>query len=537
MRAKTSTVMPSLKGTRAVQTKRVLLYARVSSKDQEREGFSIPAQLRLLRDYAASGGFVIAQEFTDVETAKASGRTNFTEMLTYLKKHRAECRTILVEKTDRLYRNIKDYATIDELDIEVHFVKENEVINRSSGSNEQFVHGIKVLMARNYSQNLGEETVKGMTEKARAGIYPSCAPVGYRNADGPCGKRVIIPDPDAAPMITELFQRFATGRYSLKALVRGLNAEGFKLRGRNLYTSVVHQILRKRLYTGDFDWDGTTYAGSHEPLVTRERWQRVQELLDARAENKSRKVRHDFPFTGLVRCGHCGCMLVGEIKKGRYVYYHCTGNRGKCPEPYTRQEIFTAAFAGILQELVVPPPILEWLGDTVLESDRTEQAAREQAIKRLQAQHDHIEARIETMYTDKLDGRITQEFFDRNSVKWRNEQEALLRKIRNVQTAAPAAIDQAVNMLRLTSRASQLFLQQPAAEQRRLLQMVFEKAVWQAGALRTTLFEPFEILRHSNQESSRNEKENGVSRPDLEVWLPGMDSNHDSRLQRPLSYR
>jgi thioredoxin-like negative regulator of GroEL len=159
--------------------------------------------------------------------------------------------------------------------------------------------------------------------------------------------------------------------------------------------------------------------------------------------------------------------------------------------------------------LVIPPPILEWLGDTVLESDRTEQAAREQAIQRLQNQHDHIGARIETMYLDKLDGRIAQEFFDRNSVRWRDEQEALLRKIRNIQTAAPAPIDQAVDMLRLTSRASELFLQQPAAEQRRLLQVVIKKAAWQDGVLRTTLFEPFEILRHSNQESSRKEKEKG----------------------------
>jgi DNA invertase Pin-like site-specific DNA recombinase len=163
----------------------VVLYARVSSKDQELEGFSIPAQLRLLRNYAESKGLSIAQEFTDVETAKASGRTNFTQMLAYLERHQAVCRTILVEKTDRLYRNIKDYATIDELDVAVHFVKENEIISRSSRSNEQFVHGIKVLMARNYSLNLGEETVKGMTEKARAGIYPSCAPVGYRNPMAP----------------------------------------------------------------------------------------------------------------------------------------------------------------------------------------------------------------------------------------------------------------------------------------------------------------------------------------------------------------
>jgi DNA invertase Pin-like site-specific DNA recombinase len=179
-----------MKERAAVHANRVVLYARVSSKDQEKEGFSIPAQLRLLREYAASKGFVIAHEFTDVETAKESGRTNFGQMLAYLKKHVAVCRTILVEKTDRLYRNIRDYATVDELGVEIHLVKENEIISPDSRSSEQFVHGIKVLMARNYSLNLGEETIKGMTEKARAGIYPSYAPVGYGNVGGgACGER------------------------------------------------------------------------------------------------------------------------------------------------------------------------------------------------------------------------------------------------------------------------------------------------------------------------------------------------------------
>jgi predicted site-specific integrase-resolvase len=156
--------MSRAKDSAAVNANRVVLYARVSSKDQEREGFSIPAQLRLLREYAAGKGFVIAHEFTDVETAKESGRTNFGHMLAYLKKYAGGCRTILVEKTDRLYRNIKDYATVDELGVEIHLVKENEIISRDSRSSEQFVHGIKVLMARNYSLNLGEETIKGMTE-------------------------------------------------------------------------------------------------------------------------------------------------------------------------------------------------------------------------------------------------------------------------------------------------------------------------------------------------------------------------------------
>jgi len=298
-----------------------------------------------------------------------------------------------------------------------------------------------------------------------------------------------------------------------------------RLRGQKLYRSAAHQILRKRLYMGDFDWDGTTYHGTHEPLVTRESWQRVQELLDARAENKTRKVKHDFAFTGLVHCGHCGCLLVGELKKGRYAYYHCTGNRGKCTEPYTRQEVLTSEFANILQELIIPQPILEWLGDAVLTSDQTEQAARAQSIKKLQARYDQIQARIETMYLDKLDGRITQEFFDTQSAAWRREQDGLLLKIQDIQKATPAPIDQAVDMLRLTSRASELFLQQTAAEQRRLLHLVVEKAAWQDGALRTTLFEPFEILRHSNHESDRKEREIAGSGRDLGIWLPRQDSN------------
>ncbi len=136
---------------------------------------------------------------------------------------------------------------------------------------------------------------------------------------------------------------------------------------------------------------------------------------------------------------------------------------------------------------------LEWLGDAVLESDRTEQGAREETIKRLQARHDQIEGRIESVYMDKLDGRITQKFFDRNSGNLRCEQDGLLHKIQDIPKARPVPIDQAVDLIRLTSRASELFLRQPAAEQRRFLQLVVEKATWQEGALRTNRFEPFEL--------------------------------------------
>ncbi len=93
-------------------------------------------------------------------------------MVGYLKEHPA-IRVMLVEKTDRLYRNLKDWVTVDELDVEIHFPKEGVVLSRESRSSEKFMHGIKVLMAKNYIDNLSEEARKGMQEKAEQGIWPT----------------------------------------------------------------------------------------------------------------------------------------------------------------------------------------------------------------------------------------------------------------------------------------------------------------------------------------------------------------------------
>src|SRR4030081_2288499 len=92
-----------------------VIYARVSSKEQEKEGYSIPAQLRLLDEYAKQSNLNPIREFIDIETAKRTGRQNFDAMLTFFRRTRS-CRVLLVEKTDRLYRNLKDWVSVDELD-------------------------------------------------------------------------------------------------------------------------------------------------------------------------------------------------------------------------------------------------------------------------------------------------------------------------------------------------------------------------------------------------------------------------------------
>jgi hypothetical protein len=131
--------------------RQAVLYARVSTKDQEREGYSIPAQLKLLREYAASHELRLIREFIDVETAKTAGRKLFGEMVRFLEGNPA-CRIVIVEKTDRLYRNFRDCVTLEDLGVEIHLPKEGQVISKDSKSQAKLVHGIQVVIASVMSQ-------------------------------------------------------------------------------------------------------------------------------------------------------------------------------------------------------------------------------------------------------------------------------------------------------------------------------------------------------------------------------------------------
>ena len=198
------------------------------------------------------------------------------------------------------------------------------MLSRDSRSSEKFMHGIKVLMAKNYIDNLSEEARKGMQEKAEQGIWPTKTPLGYRNVTGPNGKKIIVTDPDVAPLIGRLFETYGSGRLSLKEAAHEARSWGLRYprTGAPVPVSTVHTILRNRLYSGDFEWNGRRFTGRHAAIVSRELWEQVQEVLDGRYARKTRRAKRDFAFAGLITCGHCGCALVGEIKKGRYVYYH-----------------------------------------------------------------------------------------------------------------------------------------------------------------------------------------------------------------------
>ena len=497
-----------------------VIYARVSSKEQEREGFSIPAQLKLLREYAAQRAFTIQQEFVDVETAKTSGRPAFGQMVALIRK--SAIRTLLVEKTDRLYRNLKDWVTLDELELEIHFVKENVILSRESRSSEKFIHGIKVLMAKNYIDNLSEETRKGMLEKAEEGIWPSFAPLGYENTEGPDGKKTIVPDGRAAPLVRRVFEWYAAGLYSVREVARMARAEGlvFRKSHRPVTAATVHAILRNPIYAGEFDWDGRRYQGKYEPVISYELWDRVQDVMNGRNARKTRFVRHAFAFSGLITCGHCGSALVGEVKKSRYVYYHCTGYRGKCPEPYAREELISSKFAALLDDLVIEAEMLEWLKAALRSSHADERKYHDEAVARLQRDYTRLQSRLDVMYDDKLDGRIDASFFDRKASEIRLEQDRLTRTLQSHQNANQTYFEEGAALLELAARARELFEQQEPKDQRKLLNYLVSNCSWRDGRLSAEYRQPFDIVAKMAVETEQRRPLLVDPQADFANWLP-----------------
>jgi site-specific DNA recombinase len=509
--------------------RKAVVYARVSSKEQEKEGFSIAAQLKLLRDYAVAQGFAVAMEYVDVETAKQTGRAAFGEMVAYLKAH-PSVRAMLVEKTDRLYRNLKDWVTVDELDVEMHFPKEGVVLSRESRSSEKFMHGIKVLMAKNYIDNPSEEARKGMQEKAEQGIWPTVAPLGYRNVAGTDGKKIIEPDPESAPIISRVFEWYATGTLSLKEAAQKAKAAGLVYRksGAPVPVSTVHATLRNRLYMGEFEWNGRVYVGKHQPLVTRDLWERAQGVLDGRHAKKHRRVKHDFAFSGLIACGHCGCSMVGEIKKQRYVYYHCTGYKGRCEDPYVREEVIGQRFSELLGRLTFDEEVLAWVRDALGASHADEKQEHEAAIGRLRAEYDRLHSRMHAMYVDKLDGKVDGAFYDRMSAEWRAEQDRCLHEIERHRAADQSYLQEGVRLLELARNAQRLFEKQEPREKRRLLNFVVSNCTWRGGELTVVLRQPFDLLAKTTAIAAQAAAGNMRISAKSEIWLPGPDSN-----QRP----
>ena len=510
---------------------KAVVYIRVSSKEQEEVGFSLDAQLKFLNDYARSHNIEVVHTYMDVESAKTAGRTEFGQLVQFLQSQQAlppgnsSCQTVLVEKTDRFYRNVHDLVIIRDLGVTVHLAKENVVMSSGSRSHEKFVHGLNVLLAERMVDNLSEETKKGMLEKAQQGIWPSQAPIGFMNVEGPNKKRIIVIDEMLAPLVKRMFELYATGLYSTKELGTEATRIGLVHRksGNKLGKSVLYDILNNPIYYGDFYWKGVLYNGTHTPIIDKELFDKVQSVFNRRSSCPTGRQKHDFLFHGLMTCGHCGCAMVAEIKKGKYVYYHCTGNKGKCPEKYSREEVIDQQFMESLKRIQLDNDVVDWIVAVMNSSTAEERVQREAQVTALNQQKQRLEARLEKMYLDKLDAVLDEEEYRRLSNKSRGELTDLKFNLERLQAQNEAKTMDSNRVLELAQKAATLYSAQISEEKRKLLNCVCSNSTFASGELTVNYRKPFDMIAVSNP-VYKKEKATFPKKNDLfEIWRPRAD--------------
>jgi site-specific DNA recombinase len=497
-------------------TEQAVLYARVSSKEQAEEGFSIPAQRQLLRSYAKREHLTIAVEFSDDETAKSTGRTGFGNMLKFLTEH-PNVRTLLVEKVDRLTRNFEDYGALKRLGLTIHFVKEGTVLHPQAHSSVRLFTGMRVLMAEHYVENLSEEVKKGMHEKAAEGGWPTWAPLGYRNVRRPEG---IEPDPEKAPLIIELFEATASGAYSLHDLTKLAKRIGLRgRRGKHVAKSNISILLQNPVYTGTFRWGGKTYRGKYEPLISETLFTEVQDVLSGRSRPRGQK--RTFTFTGLARCATCNGLLTGDLKKGQYVYYACRGRLG-CKRFYP-ERAFEETTVRALESLRIDDAISEWI-ETELGHWFDDLATRDESkTRQLQKRRTDLQRLLSASYEEKLLGRIDEETWRGHDARWKAEIGELDAAI---EAQAPSMtreefLARVRTPLELVQTAAAQYLRQTEEERARLLKTVCSNYTASDGSITLQMRSPFDALAKAAESGD---------------WLGDRESNPDSSVQSRLSY-
>jgi len=388
------------------------LYARKSTEDDDRQVMSIEAQLFELRELARKENLEILEEFQESKSAKTPGREVFGEMFAKIEK--LDGVGILAWHPDRLARNSIDGGRV------IYAVDTCKVVSLRFPTFwfEPTPQGLFMLQvafgqSKYYSDNLSDNIKRGVRQKLRRGEWLNLAPFGYTNNPK---VRNIEPHPTNARVVTLAFQEYAKGSHTFISLAQFLADLGVVTRnGTPLAKVSIKRLLTHRAYLGFVKHGDEWFDGNFEPIVTPALFEAVQKVLQTKERPRKRKIKHDFPFTGLFRCAECGSMISAQWATGksggRYRYYRCSKKRGHCSQAYLQETELTRQICARLQTISLCDRYTDWMLDKVKLWEREEIGASQSEVQNLSDGIKANEERMEKLLSAYLDGDVPKEVY------------------------------------------------------------------------------------------------------------------------------
>ena len=464
--------------------KKAVIYTRVSDPSQI-SGKSLDVQRDKCEKWAKENGVEIVGIYEDggKSGTRTVGRDALAELIERCKKEHIDY--ALTIDTDRIARNEWDHFYIrKELEkVGTKYIAINQPMIDDSPEGrliDTMLAGINAFQSR----LTGRKVKLSLMRKWEQGDYPSWAPLGYINVDRGTkekpDKRIEI-DPVAGPLITRLFELYATGNYSLLQLAKKMYGLGLPARkGKPICDSTLQQILTNTFYYGWMRWNSLEKQGNHKPLVTKELYDQCQYVAAQHRQFLIRIRKHTFLLRGFVICNVHQHRLTAEWHKvlrsqhrTKISYYRCTNSTG-CKGSYVDTEKTEHQVAESLKRYEF--------------SEEFTEIVKEEAKKQLSGSRERITSTVQGLTNQKkaltqkrdsledllVEGTLDKESYARQHTKIIEEISFLENKIADVESQRGLDIKLIEEILSLSRNIYKTYTQAPDFLKRHYLRIFYE---------------------------------------------------------------
>lgn len=408
---------------------RYFIYARKSTESEDRQVASISAQVEVMSDVAKELGLKVVDVLSESSSGFHVGRRVFNDMIERISKGEAD--GIIVWKLSRLSRNPDDAGKIMGM-LQRKEVKHIRTVDRNwlPEDNVMMMY-VEFGVTNQFSRDLSDDTSRGLIKKAERGWSPKASlPLGYMHSPfKKVGEHEILPDPERFDIISKALKKVAIGEMRpLVALEYAHNLglrtkETKKKKSQPVSESVFYRILSNPFYYGRFEYpegSGNWFEGKHQKAISEEEFDLIQRYRGHK--DRPRPQKHLFPYTGMMKCGECGCSIVVDPKvkvqkngnKHEYYYYRCTKSKGNCSQKYLEVTKLESQLKKLLESIEIPDAFHEWALEE-LKIDTEKEIADRNEIKELSQQgYNETVEKINDLVRAYIDKKVPEDAYTTN---------------------------------------------------------------------------------------------------------------------------
>jgi len=342
---------------------KAVIYARVSSQKQVKEGDGLSSQETRCREYAKHKNYEIVQVFRDEGiSGSLINRPSMQDMLFFLKKYKkTQEHIVIIDDISRLARDLEAHIQLRTAIGDAGGKLESPSLEFGEDSDSKLVENLLASVSQHHRQKNTEQVKNRMRARILNGYWVFSPPIGYRYERVNGHGKLLVRDEPVASLVQDALEGYAYGRFETQSEVaRYLQTcpEFPKDRKGNVHFQLVQNMLERCLYAGYIDapkWDISLHPAKHEALISFEDWQKIQERMKEKAKAPARKDLHeDFPLRGFISCGCCNKPMTSCWSKGRsntYAYYHCHNRDCSEYKKSIRKEQIEQEFEALILEL------------------------------------------------------------------------------------------------------------------------------------------------------------------------------------------